>query len=151
MRSTHVIAAMLGIIAAASVAVLVLPGLAGSAQQPLPVIEQRNPAFTPFQVELAPKSPFCGEVEVPASQRLVIEFVSAGIEEASSRTVVIITTAGGDTVRHFIKLPEFEAGAENLEGGQEVRLYADPSTQVRACVNRGLGIVSLSGHLVQLP
>jgi len=151
MRATHLIAAMLGIIAAVSVAQLVAPSHAGSAQQPLPVVEQRNPAIAPFQAELAPKSPFCGEVEVPAGNRLVIEFVSAGIEEASSRTIDVVTTAEGETVRHFIKLPEFEVGVENLEGGQQVRLYADPSTTVRACISHGLGVVSLSGHLVPLP
>ena len=41
MRATHLIAAMLGVVAAASLAMLVLPGFAGSAQQPMPVIEFR--------------------------------------------------------------------------------------------------------------
>ncbi len=150
MRATHLIATMLGMIAAALIAVLVVPGHAGSAQAPLPVIEQRNPAFAPFQVELAAKSGFCGEVTVPAGRRLVVEFVSGAIEETSRRTVTLVTTAGGETVRHYIKLPEFDPTIEIVEGGQEVRLYADPSTLVRACV-RGLGVISLSGHLVQLP
>ncbi len=149
MRATHLIATMLGMIAAALIAVLVVPGHAGSAQAPLPVVEQRNPAFAPFQVELAAKSGFCGEVAVPARNRLVVEFVSGSIEEGR-RTVTLVTTAGGDTVRHFIKLPEFDPAIENVEGGQEVRLYADPASTVRACV-RGLGVISLSGHFVQLP
>ena len=80
----------------------------------------------------------------------MVEVVSGSIEEGR-RTVTLVTTAGGDTVRHFIKLPEFDPAIENVEGGQEVRLYADPSTTVRACVPRGLGVISLSGHFVQLP
>src|SRR6266545_5326499 len=117
MRATHLIATMLGMIAAALIAVLVVPGHAGSAQAPLPVIEQRNPAFAPFQVELAAKSGFCGEVTVPAGRRLVVEFVSGAIEETSRRTVTLVTTAGGETVRHYIKLPEFDPTIEIVEGG----------------------------------
>ena len=145
MRATHLIAAMLGIIAAALTAVLVTPGLAGSAQPPLSVIEQRNPAFAPFQAELAPKAPYCGQVDVPAGKRLVIEFVSGNVEETQHRTVTLVTTAAGETVRHFVKLPEFDPAIENVEGGQMVRLYADPSTTVKACLAAGLGVISLSG------
>jgi hypothetical protein len=151
MRATHLIAAMLGIIAAALIAVLLAPGFAGSAQAPLPVIEQKNPAFQPFQTELAPKSPFCGEIDVPAGRRLVIEFVSGAFEETQRRTVTVVTTVGGEAVRHFIKLPEFNPDIETIEGGQAVRLYADPSTRVRACIGGGLGVISLSGYLVTLP
>ncbi len=44
MRATHLVAAMLGIIAAALVAVLVAPGHAGSAQAPLPAPTRRRPS-----------------------------------------------------------------------------------------------------------
>jgi hypothetical protein len=44
MRVTHLIAAMLGVIAAASVAMLVSAGFAQSDQPPLPVLEQNKDA-----------------------------------------------------------------------------------------------------------
>jgi hypothetical protein len=103
MRATHVIAAMLGIVAAASIAMLVSAGFASSDQPPLPVLEENkdatgnikvheqgtatvrsadNPARQPFRRvlqigldggALGGKADFI----VPAGKRLVIEYVSA--------------------------------------------------------------------------
>jgi hypothetical protein len=121
------------------------PAKSASSQQPLKVIEQNNPAFRPFQVELTPKSGFCQTVDVPAGNRLVIEYVSARIEDPADRALTIITTAGGTTAPHWVSLSE--PFVTISVAAQDVRLYADPDTQVEVCVG-GLGQVTLSGHLV---
>jgi hypothetical protein len=132
---TFIVAALLGSSAANS----------ATSQQPLKVIEQNNPAFRPFQVELTPKSGFCQTVEVPGGNRLVIEYVSARIEDPTDRALSIITTAGGTTAPHWVPLNE--PFVTISIAAQDVRLYADPGTEVEACVG-GLGQVTLSGHLV---
>jgi len=60
---------------------------AGSAQAPLPVVEQRNPAFAPFQVELGAKSGFCGEVDVPASTTVKACIQGLGVISLSGNLV----------------------------------------------------------------
>jgi hypothetical protein len=137
----------------AAAGVFVLAGLLGghaassAATQALRVVEQNNPAFTPFQVELAPKTGFCQTVAVPAGKRLVIEHVSARIETPADREISITTTAGGATAPHWFLLSE--PFVTISIASQDARLYADPGTEVRACV-QGLGQVTLSGHLVSL-
>ncbi len=116
-----------------------------SSQQLLKVVEQNNPAFHPFQVELLPKSGNCQTVQVPAGKRLVIEYVSARIEDPSDRQLSITTTAGGTTAPHWVPVSEPFITISNA--AQDVRLYADPRTDVDVCVS-GLGQVTLSGHLV---
>jgi hypothetical protein len=146
-RLVRIIGVLLAVVGVFVVASLFGARAANSAstQQALKVIEQNNPAFSPFQVELTPKSGFCQTVDVPAGKRLVIEYVSARIEDPSSREISITTTAGGTTVPHWIPLTEPFVTISNA--AQDVRLYADPGTQVQACVD-GLGQVTLSGHLV---
>lgn len=135
----------------AAAGILVAAGLVGSgaansaSQQPLKVIEQNNPAFAPFQVKLLPKSGFCQTADVPAGKRLVIEYVSARIEGAGAREFSVTTTTSGVTAPHWVPLSEPLVTISNA--AQDVRLYADPGTQVEVCVT-GLGQVTLSGHLV---
>jgi hypothetical protein len=141
--------AVVVVIASFLVAVLLgeAPASSAASQQPLKVVEQNNPAFRPFQVELTPKSGFCQTVEVPAGNRLVIEYVSARIEDPGDRTLTILTTVGGTTAPHWVPLTE--PFVTISLAAQDVRLYADPGTEVQACV-QGLGQVTLSGHLVPL-
>jgi hypothetical protein len=129
---------------------LVFGGSAGAATKALAVAEQNNPAFSPFQTTVTPKSGFCQTIDVPAGKRLVIEYISANVEDATLNNMTIQTTAGGSTVAHYFLLtPPPETSTISI-GSQAVRLYADPSTQVSVCV-AGLGVVSLTGYLVQLP
>ncbi|HZD17640.1 MAG TPA: hypothetical protein VE669_05815, partial [Actinomycetota bacterium] len=121
--------------------------VAASSQQALKVVEQNNPAFTAFQVELFPKSGFCQTADVPPGQRLVIEYVSARIETPSDRQLTLSTTAGGVSAQHWVPLSDPYVTISNA--AQAVRLYADPETQVEVC-STGLGQVTLSGHLVPI-
>jgi hypothetical protein len=143
-RPVRIIGVLLAVVGLVAVASLFGARAANSATA-LRVIEQNNPAFSPFQVQLTPKSGFCQTVDVPAGKRLVIEYVSARIEDPSSREISITTTGGGTRVSHWIPLTEPFVTISNA--AQDVRLYADPGTQVLACVD-GLGQVALSGHLV---
>ncbi|HET7235811.1 MAG TPA: hypothetical protein VFK59_05200 [Actinomycetota bacterium] len=122
-------------------------GVASSANQPLRVIEQNNPAFSPFQVELFPKTGQCQTADVPAGTRLIIEYVSARVETPQDRELVVSTTAGGVTALHWVPLSEPYVTISNA--AEDVRLYADPGTEVEVCLT-GLGQVTLSGHLVSV-
>jgi hypothetical protein len=103
MRATHVIAAMLGVIAAASVSLLISAGVAGSGPPPMPVLEQNNDASGNIRVheqgtatvrsaDNPARQPFHQVLQIdvnggavggkadftaPAGKRLVIEYVSA--------------------------------------------------------------------------
>jgi hypothetical protein len=105
MRAAHIIAAMLGVVATAFVATLVSAGFAGSAQPPLPVVEQNTdanglirvhdqgvvatrdtqiPALQPFQHGFELTLGFneingADSVVVPAGKRLVIQHASARV------------------------------------------------------------------------
>jgi hypothetical protein len=113
------------------------------------VVEQNNPAFHPFQTTVLPKSGFCQTIDVAAGNRLVIEQVSAYVEDAETDFVTFSTVAGGTTVDHYVTLVQSQKLSTIMLGSQAVRFYADPSTQVTVC-NTGLGVVSVSGYLVPL-
>ena len=132
------------------VGMLAAGGSAGASLKAQAVVEQNNPAFAPFQTTVFPKGGFCQSVDVPAGKRLVIEYVSAYVEDSTTNLLTITTIAGGSSVDHYFPLSEPTEGSSIAIGSLAIRLYADPSTQVDVC-DYGLGIVSLSGYLVQLP
>lgn len=142
---------------------------------PLPVRDVDNPASQPLQaniIEVPPQIPNPVLFTVPAGKRLVIEYVSADIQAASSQCVtapryVLRTTTGGVALNHFFN-SEFTGtlGAAANEAtkayglSQQTRIYADPNTQVTldirtdafpSCgfmVNDGIHV---SGYLVDVP
>jgi hypothetical protein len=141
------------VLVAAATGVVVGSVVAGTAAEAIvkaqAVVEQNNPAFHPFQITVFPKSGFCQTIDVTAGNRLVIEYVSAYVEDASSDFVTFSTVAGGATVNHYVTLAQSQKLSTIMLGAQAVHFYADPSTEVTVC-NTGLGIVSVSGHLVPL-
>jgi hypothetical protein len=122
---------------------------AGAVVKAQAVVEQNNPAFHPFQTTVSPKSGFCETVDVPIANRLVLEYVSAYVEDSTTELLTISTVAGGTSVDHYFTLVQSTGLPSISLASQSIRLYADPSTQVTVCTS-GLGIVSLSGHLVPL-
>jgi hypothetical protein len=149
MRRSNVFVAV-ALIAGVVVGVLVAGGSAGAGSKGQPVIEQNNPAFDPFQAQVFAKGGQCGTVDVPAGKRLVIEYVSADIEDSVTHSIVIRTTAAGSTVDHYIPLLGPPEGSTISIASQAVRLYANPSTQVGVCLT-GLAVVGLSGYFVPVP
>src|SRR5687767_15106022 len=91
---------------AAVVGTLVAGGPAGAVGKADAVTELNNPAFDPFQAEVFPKASQCQFLDVPSGKRLVIEYVSARVETAQSREMVITTTGGGAVVDHYVPLSE---------------------------------------------
>jgi hypothetical protein len=146
MRRSNVFVAV-AVIAGALVAVIVAGGSAGAGSKGQAVIEQNNPAFDPFQAQVFAKSGQCGTVDVPAGKRLVIEYVSAYIEDSVAHSIVVRTTAAGSRVDHYIPLLGPPEGSSISVASQAVRLYANPSTQVEVCLT-GLAAVALSGYFV---
>jgi hypothetical protein len=105
-------------------------------------------------------------IETPASQRLVIEFVSAScfIPNNDFRLALIGTSVGGNTVLHFLSAQSrksasgFPAVGHELNISQLVRIYNDPQAGIFLRIlawnpvtdfsNCGL---SLSGQAVTVP
>lgn len=132
---------------------------------PIGVRDADNPAKQPFQVQV--NGSFTGDTvnlffTVPPGKQLVIEQVTAtiGDVDAGPHTFNVLTTAGGTQVLHQMNTTEVGQFANGLRGAvvsQQVRLYADPQTQVRLQANRnvttgpGGAFVGVSGYLVNLP
>ena len=146
--------------------------------EPLPVRVVDSATMTPFhafirrnpQVPGFPFTPFT----VPASQRLVIEYVSGELTGAApcatAPRMLLRTTVGGTTLTHYFYPEDTGVITEgpNLEPARayglsrETRLYADPGTQVLAEIrldaHPGCGYrtneetgLHISGYLVEVP
>jgi hypothetical protein len=133
----------------------------GTPASPLNVV-QSDPADQPFQVTLDPTFPD-STFTVPAGKRVVIEYVSGfySVPTAASQqpvfSICVRTQIGSTTVRHIVlahRTSLESPGFSVYSIGQNVRLYADPGTQVRSgCVpfNTLTAEVALSGHFVNAP
>jgi hypothetical protein len=86
---------------------------------------------------------------VPSTQRLVMEYVSAGCVTPSNTqppAFNLVAVTNGATIMHILATP---FGTSNNWGyGQLVKIYADPGTQVVLNVNSGVCVVDVSGQLV---
>ncbi|HVF46554.1 MAG TPA: hypothetical protein VNA17_03210 [Pyrinomonadaceae bacterium] len=137
-------------------------GITTTENAPLLVRDIHNPARQPFHRSVfLPATTF----SVPAGKRLFIEFASMNMSVSTGCQVITLTvqtSVGGDTA--FFSLPPTHvpnpAGSgRNFDTvGQQVRIYADPGTQVSfllftqatgAC--NPLGTFSVSGYLVDVP
>lgn len=124
----------------------------------LPVNNSANQPFQSlrvFQIANGEREGF-SSFSGPNGKQLVIEYVSA-IQTVPTDDVTfyrIQTTAGGNSVTHY--MPPVTVGGERMLG-QQVKLYADPGTEVSVSAFRrsvgGLVTVNLiiSGHLVDVP
>src|SRR6266700_291492 len=96
------------VLVAAATGVVVGNIVAGTAAEAIvktqAVIEQNNPAFHPFQTTVTPKSGFCQTIDVAAGNRLVIEQVTAYVEDATADFLTFSTVAGGTPVDHYVTL-----------------------------------------------
>jgi hypothetical protein len=135
------------------------------ADNPIFVQDVDNPARQPFQQKMNFNladgfSEVCMPIAtVPAGKRLVIEYVSAKVNIPGGqklRALNVFTNLNGDFAYHFL-VPTPTGAFNEYVAGQQVRLYADPNTQVNICASRdtGDGIApvqaTISGYLVDLP
>lgn len=136
---------------------------------PVPVRDVDNPARSPFEASLAfdmrdgvdnNQASFA----VPAGKRLVIEFVTAIVRVPQGQSVIVlffaqIAPSGPPGIGHVIVVTPQGVFNEdnNFMASQQMRVYADPWTQVIFEVSRnasaGLasGNVSVTGYLVSVP
>lgn len=130
------------------------------ANVPLPTHPTDEAAPTqPFQMLLQPVSDTASSVSqnftVPAHKRLVIEFVSAEVNQypvGGGGSSYLETTAGGSTVVYSLA----NTTETPFRRTQVVRLYADPGTTVTVGANgyggHGIGTdTELSGYYVDVP
>jgi hypothetical protein len=130
------------------------------ANLPLPTLPADLVAPTqPFQMDLQPLSSTSSRASqnftVPAHKRLVIEFVSAEVNEypsGSGAYTYLETTAGGQDVTYYLA-NTYESSARKT---QVVRIYADPGTTVTVGANsyggNGVGTdTEISGYYVNVP
>ena len=142
--------------------------VANTPNRPLSVRSTDNPAWQPLQRNSFWALPNFPGISVPAGKRFVIEFVSMAATYNACRpsTFKITTTAGSQEASFNIPLSDSISGV--LSGtthttyvvSQQVRLYADPETEVRAspafvpgvpfCTPVS-GIIGISGYLVDVP
>lgn len=131
-----------------------------------------KPARQPFQWWRSPQLPentgsTSMTIAVPADKRLVIEFVSANvmIQATGQIAEVGLATTVNSNIGNF-HVPLNRTGTvtipsgteERFEGAQQMRVYADPGTQVSVSVGRtspfkGIAVFSvfISGYLVNSP
>jgi hypothetical protein len=101
---------------------------------------------------------------VPAGKRLVIEFISATGQVPAGQHVVAwqintIAPPFGGAVHDLLvhEQPAFVNGDALFRASQQVRLYANPGSEVRALLTRddsvgqGQFTVTISGYLVDVP
>jgi len=142
--------------------------------QPVPVKEQNNPAFQPFQWQGQPGVSLGNNYTittftVPAGKRLVIEEISAQVYVSGAVTgevprLILGTQAGGAWVNTFT--PMTYAGNEGVSptyaASQPLRMYADPGSTVDVELKRSsdlngnysgtlISTITVTGYLVNVP
>jgi hypothetical protein len=117
----------------------------------------------PFQKSLSfviPGGEYAGldDFVVPAGHRLVIEQVTArlGLLTDQVAWAEVTTSVGGVLTAHFIPVTS-TPGGQLFVACQQVRLYADPETEVRFVIFRNTvaggdknGNASISGYLIPM-
>jgi hypothetical protein len=140
--------------------------------EPIPVTVSASAAFRPiaptgFSAELSlPDGTFGDAIfyDVPAGKRLVIEYLSGQVSLPTGQklgTLTVFLTVGTNRVRHDFplthQLTHAGAGKDFFVSSSLTRLYADPGSTIQLSVVRNLntgaadGVVSFSGHLVDVP
>ena len=132
------------------------------ANAPLPTVPTDVSAPTqPFQYTFQPSSDAMSRISesitVPLHKRLVIEYISASLNQYSPGIggfVDLQTTAGGDTVYYYLT----DSITDFSKRNQQVRIYADPGTTVTVEAvssnfsTPGIGSdTEISGYYVDVP
>ena len=138
-----------------------------SSASPIPVFNVDNPVSQPVAADI--ELPLnAGEVfkrftlfTVPAGKRLVIEYASywASVGAGDLPFIQIMAAVGGPTI--FYAVPVSKVGAQGggdfFSGAQNLRVYANPGTDVTIQFDRNLsatpatGRMAFSGYLVDVP
>jgi hypothetical protein len=144
-----------------------------SPAQPVPVKEQNNPAFQPFQWQqgvsmLGVNYFYSFTIPVPAGKRLVVEQISGYFVGNSNGTVPrmsLQTHLNGAVSAMWIPLtnmgPDGQSGAQ-YNGTSPLRMYADGGTNMTVFVSKSSdafgnyssatsGAVTITGYLVIIP
>lgn len=142
--------------------------------QPVPVKEQNNPAFQPFQITVQPyvsagQAYNYAFVPVPAGKRLVIEQVSGAAFASGvlSGTVARMTVIGsvGSSPNIFVPMSfvgNNPASQPIFAASQPIRMYVDGGTSFSVLIHRSADInggysgslsstISVVGYLVDIP
>ena len=114
-------------------------------------------ALQPIQFNLLPHSTSTNQnalyYQVPAGQRLVIEYYSAQAQDLSGGAagMTLSTVSNGNSVSYIVYVNKNDTNAVN----QTTRIYADPGSYVQVFVfNNGAtcaGSINISGYLVNIP
>jgi hypothetical protein len=114
-------------------------------------------ALQPVQFNLLPSSLVSNQnavyYQVPAGQRLVIEYYSAQAQDLSGGAagMTLSTISNGASVAYIVYVNKNDTNAVN----QTTRIYADPGSFVQAfAFNNGTscaGSINISGYLVNIP
>src|SRR5215510_7381428 len=127
---------------------------------PLEVRDLDNPARQPVQVHTgcSTQAALCEIViyNVPANKRLVIEYASMAGAIGTGQVALfdLETTLSGNDVVHAVQMSQPATAFGKVRVGQQVRIYADPGTNVivsSRCQTGGAFEYSISGHLVDIP
>ena len=141
-----------------SVAVFgVATGTANAQSKPALVRNVDEGALQPVQFNLLPHSSSSNTnavyYQVPAGQRLVIEYYSAQAQDLSGggAAMTLGTTSNGNFASYIVYVNKNDTNAVN----QTTKIYADPGSVVQAfAFNSGStcgGLITVSGYLVNIP
>ena len=144
-----------------------------SPAQPVPVKEQNNPAFQPFQFQqgfslLGGNASLSVNFPVPAGKRLVVEQISGYFVGNSNGTVPrmqVQTHVNG--LLSALWIPLTYVGSDSFTGvaymgAQQIRMYADGGTNLVVTATKSVdgvgqytsatsGNITISGYLVNIP
>jgi hypothetical protein len=134
-----------------------VPSAADAQSKPALVRNVDEGALQPIQFNLFPNSTTSNQnaayFQVPAGQRLVIEYYSAQAQDLSGGAagMSLGTTSNGNFASFIVYVNKNDTNAVN----QTTRIYADPGSFVQAfAFNNGTrcaGSISVSGYLVNIP
>ncbi len=143
-----------------------------TAAQPVPVKEQNNPAFQPFQWQqgvsmLGASFSYSFTIPVPAGKRLVVEMISGyfvGSTNGSIPRMSLQTHLNGALSAIWVPLTSVGWDGYNYQynASQPVRMYADGSTNMTVFVSKSAefngqytspmsGAITVTGYLVDIP
>ena len=135
----------------------VASGIANAQAKPALVRNVDEGALQPIQFSLSPHSTTTNTnavyYQVPAGQRLVIEYYSAQAQDLSggAAAMTLGTTSNGNFVSYIVYVNKNDTNAVN----QTTRIYADPGSSVQAFAFNSTGtcggLISVSGYLVNIP
>lgn len=134
-----------------------VPSSAKAQSKPALVRNVDEGALQPIQFSLLPHSSTSSQnavyYQVPAGQRLVIEYYSAQAQDLSggAAAMTLSTVSNGNNASYIVYVNKNDTNAVN----QTTKIYADPGSFVQAfAFNNGTtcaGLITVSGYLVNIP